>query len=146
MADDQQAANEVEDEGGAVDYDENDGNDMSDVNGAADVPITTTTAPESNIDNGGNAASEDYDDEPLPDVTVKLFINDEPGAGVTDPVQDIVNDITTAGALDELGNVVTTTTPFRDAIDGYTSTITQEIYNEISGNGTDIEEKKRMVG
>jgi hypothetical protein len=128
MADDQEGTNDVAEEGGVADYDGNDANDGIDT--ADLIETTTTTPPAPNIDDGANSVAEDYaDDEPIPDFIVKLRIN----GGTEDAATDIVNAVIT----DEFGNVITTT-PWRNVIDGYTTAITQEIQDGISGNGTDI--------
>jgi hypothetical protein len=130
MADETEGQNEVGEEGGVADYDANDGNDIGDIAGT--TPPLPPPAPPI-IEEGGNSVIEDYpnEDEPLPDFHVKLIINDEPD-GV--PVTDIV----TAAITDELGNVITTTPTWKDAIDDYTATITQVIQDEVTGNGTTV--------
>jgi hypothetical protein len=120
MADDQEGTNDVAEEGGVADYDGNDANDGIDT--ADLIETTTTTPPAPNIDDGANSVAEDYaDDGPIPDFIVNLNISDLSDAVITD----------------EFGNVITTT-PWRNVIDGYTTAITQEIQDGISGNGTDI--------
>lgn len=132
MADDQETSN---DESGIADYDTNDENNPNDI---IDTIESTTTLPSASVDDDEtNVGIDDYsDDEPLPDVTVKLYIDAEPEGGL------LPTDIVNTGLTDIYGNVITTKTPWSDAVDGYTNAITQEIYDELSGNGTDVTGKR----
>jgi len=134
MADDQEPSNDAGDEGEVADYDTNDANDIIDTN---DI-ITTTTSPAPIIDDAANTVDEDYaDDEPLPDVTVKLYVNVNPDGPI------IPNDLVNAGITDIYGNLIPqTATPWSDSINGYTGAITQGIYDELNGNTTDISGKR----
>ncbi len=127
MPDDQGTSNDVVEEGADADYDGNDGNDINDI-------IGTTTPPAQIIDDGGNSVvDDDVEDEPLPDVTVNLYINDEADGLV------IPNDLVNAGLTDEYGNLITPTTPsLSDSINDYTASISQGVYDELTTNGTNI--------
>lgn len=140
MADDQETSNDMGDENPADEYGDVDGNDPI-------APITTTPPPPpyepyNNNNDGGNDVQNDYDDdEPLPDVTVKLLINGD--GSDTDNINGLVTDIVDGRITDEIGKFGPTTTPsLQEGIEDYTSTITQGILNEINGNGTDVEGKR----
>ena len=156
MADDQETSNDMVDENPVDDYVDLDGNDANDgIN--PNVPPTTTELPqpqpqpaegetqppyEPYNNDGGNPFQDEYeDDEPLPDVTVKLLINGDGDDAVLNP-DGLVTDIVNAGITDEIGKLATTTPSITDAIDGYTAAITQQIYDGINTNGTAIEEKR----
>ena len=133
MADDE-GQNKPVDEDGFGDYDGNEPNDGNDNIDTADI-AGTTAVPQPQpppIAEGENNFVEDYpeDDEPLPDVTVNLIINDQPD-GVT-------GDIATAYITDEFGNVITTTPTWREGVDGYIATISQGIQDELTGNQTTV--------
>jgi len=130
MADDQEAANEAAEDAGVADYEGNDANDANDI---IDT-IASTTPPAPISDDAANTVVDDYaDDEPLPDFTVNLVINDLPEGAVTDRINAILTD--------EYGNLITTT-PWSDAVDHYTGAITQGIIDGLEGNGTDIGGKR----
>jgi len=114
MADEQETSNDAGDEGEIGDYD---GNDITDTN---DIITTTQPAPIIN-DAASTSTGGDYDDdEPLPDVTVKLYIKDDDGP--------FPNDVIEAGITDIYGNPVTG----RPGIDGYT---TYDNTTAIAGKG-----------
>ena len=152
MADDQETSNDMGDENPADDYGDADGNDINDGNDPI-APITTTEIPPPppptpppyepyNNDDGGNNVQNDYDDdEPLPDVTVKLFINGD--GSDTDNINGLVTDIVDGRITDEIGKFGPTTTPsLQEGIESYTSAITQGIFDEVNANGTDVGGKR----
>ena len=127
MADEQETSNE---EGEVPDYDADETETTT--------TFLTTTTPVPVIEEEATTTSviEDYaDEEPLPDVTVNLYINELP-EGVVLPT-DLVN----VGMTDMYGRAITpSTTPWSDLVTDYTSSITQGVYTEL--NGTDIGGKR----
>lgn len=146
MADDQETSNDMGDENPVDDYGDADGNDINDGNDPI-APITTTEPPPpptqppydpyNDNNDGGNNVQEDYDDDgPLPDVTVKLFIDGD--GSDTGNIDGHVTDIVNAGITDEIGKLGTTTPSIGDGLQEYTSAITQGIFDEVNGNGTTV--------
>jgi hypothetical protein len=121
MADDQGASNE---EGELPDY----GADETEPEPEPQIEIETTTIQVAAIEEEATTTTavgeeEFYDDGPLPDVTVNLYIGDAP---------DLVNTLVT----DSYGNILTqSSTPLIDSITDYTSSITQEAYDQLNGTG-----------
>jgi len=130
MADDQGASNE---EGEVPDY----GADETEPEPEPqkEIEIETTTIQVAAIEEEAPATTavgeEDfYDDGPLPDVTVNLYIGDVPEGVAISP--ELVN----VGLTDKYGNLLPpSTTPWADSISNYTSSITQEAYDELNGAG-----------
>jgi hypothetical protein len=117
MADDQGASNE---EGEVPDYGADETEPEPEPEPQKEIEIETTTIQVAAIEEEATATTtvvgdEFYDDEPLPDVTVNLYIGDVP---------DLVNGVVT----DSFGNVIPpSSTPLLD----YTSSI----YDELNGTG-----------
>jgi len=135
MADDQDAQNE------GAEGEDLDGAELPDYDASVTIPIATTTAPienetvnpESvvNPENPVIPVDGDYPDESAEDYVVKLYVNADPPGSTISP--DLVN----AAITDIYGNKIPTTTLI-DSINGYTSAITQEVLDELNGNGTGI--------
>jgi hypothetical protein len=128
MADDRETSNNVGDDAKSDNYDTDYVNDLIDPN---DVGTTTI------INDGATSTVEDdFDDEPLEDVTVKLYVNVDPNGPIIPP------DLANAGIIDIYGNPITqTSTTWSDSVDGYPGAISQGIYDELSTNATDISGK-----
>lgn len=139
MSDPEDAQNEANDE---LDNDNNEINDYDDqvvTDANPDVVVSSSTTPVSSVvESSSTSLVDEYDDdEPLEDYVVKLVVNGEPDSS-TPSVKDIVD----AGITDSIGDDSKTSAVI-DAINGYTSTIV----DELAGNGTAITGgEKKMVG
>jgi hypothetical protein len=108
MADDQASQNEVE------------GDEAPEISDA--VEATTTAV----IKDAANPLADDYPDESSEDYIVKLVVDD--AAGKVTP--NLVN----AAITDQFGNVLTTRSSIIDSINGYSSTL----YDELNSNNTAV--------
>ncbi|CAF3899867.1 unnamed protein product, partial [Rotaria sp. Silwood1] len=84
----------------------------------------------------------DYsDDEIFPSYTVNLIINDlsESGTVSTNLVDAAMTDI-------YANSIPLSTTPLITSINDYSTTITQEIYQQLKGDASDIAARKRWWG
>jgi len=139
MSDPEDAQNEANDE---LDNDNNEINDYDDqvvTDANPDVIVSSSTTPVSSVvESSPTSLVDEYDDdEPLEDYVVKLVVNGEPDSS-TSSVKDIVD----AGITDSIGDDSKTSAVI-DAINGYTSTIV----DELAGNGTAITGgEKRWLG
>lgn len=115
MADEQDPSNDVGDGGDASELD------------YEDSPSTAATAAANNSPTISSLSDYDDENEPIEDYVVKMVVNEQPDGPISpDLVDAFVTDIN--------GNVIGTKPTIYDSLNGFTSTV----FNELSENGTSI--------